>query len=282
LPTYAHHLLQSLQFSPARVLASLPDLTLTSYDEGDVILDKGRSVQSWHFVISGYVAASIQIDTGKRLPINMHGRNAWFGEQALLSKQPSLLDYTCLSQVEVIRMSKKCFDAAVQEEPDFVRFLVRLVAWQSHQQSEMLILMRMGSPPLRVVMGLAQFAEALCQNSKQSHAAQLAQAVDIPIGQHQIAELCGVSRTLFSQYIQHLARDGWLKLRYGGIELQSAATWGILARKQRERQCVISRPTIHDLLSDMAAAHEELGPYRFPNLINNRMASIPMPEMRTG
>ena len=260
----------------------MSDLTLRSYDEGDVILEKGRSVQSWHYVISGYVAASIQLDTGKRLPINMHGRDAWFGEQALLNKQPSHLDYTCMTPVEVVTMSKKCFHAAVLEEPDFVRFLALLVARQSHLHSEMLTLMRMGNPPLRVVMGLAQFAEASRQNSKQINVSQLTQMVDIPIAQNQIAELCGVSRTLFSQYIQHLARDGWLKLRYGGIELQSAATWCIFARKQRERQCMTSKPTIHALLSDMAAAHEELGPYRYPNLINNRMVNQQMTVMRTG
>jgi CRP/FNR family cyclic AMP-dependent transcriptional regulator len=260
----------------------MSDLTLRSYGEGDVILNRGRSVQSWHYVISGYVAASIQLDTGKCLPINMHGRDAWFGEQALLNKQPSYFDYTCLTSVEVVTISKKCFDAAVLDEPDFVRFLALLVARQSRLHSEMLTLMRMGNPALRVFMGLAQFAEASCQNSKQINVSQLTQMVDIPIAQNQIAELCGLSRTLFSQYIQHLARNGWLKLRYGGIELQSAATWCIFARKQRERQCVTSEPTIQTLLNDMAAAHEELGPYQYPNLINKRMLSVQMTGMRTG
>lgn len=281
LSTFAHKLLQSLQFSPSRTLASLPELTLTSYDEGEVILQKGYSVQSWHCVLSGYVAASIQLDTGKRLPINVFSRSAWFGEQALLSQQPSLHDYNCLSQVEVIGMSKKCFDAAVQEEPNFLRFLIRLVAWQSQQQAEMLTLMRMSSPPLRVVMGLAQLAEAQCRYSTHAPPAPSVQAVDIPIGQHHIAELCGVSRTLFSQYIQHLARDGWLTLRYGGIKLHSAATWCIMARQQRERQCVTSQPTIHALLSDMSAAQAELGPHRFPNLVNNRLLKLHRPENRT-
>ncbi len=143
MPTFAHQLLKSLQFSPVRLLASLPELTLTSYDEGDVILQKGSSVQSWRCVLSGFVAASIQLDTGKLMPITVFSRHAWFGEQAMLSQQASLHDYSCLSPVEVIRMSKKCFDAAVQEEPNFVRHLIRRVAWEYQHQSEMLTLMRM-------------------------------------------------------------------------------------------------------------------------------------------
>jgi CRP/FNR family cyclic AMP-dependent transcriptional regulator len=275
LSTFAHQLLKSLQFGTAPSLANLPQLTLTSYDEGDVITEKGCSVQAWRCVLSGFVAASIQLDKGKRLPITVFSRNAWFGEQALLSQQPSLHDHICLSAVEVIGMDKKCFDAALENEPNFVRWLLRHVALQSQQQSEMLTLMRMSSPPLRILMGLAQFAEAQCQHSTPAAEARvkptrLFQTVDIPIGQYQLAELCGVSRTLFSQYIQPLARDGWLTLRYGGIALQSAATWRIMARRQRERQRVVSQPTIFSLLNDMAAAHEELGPSRFPNLINKR------------
>lgn len=268
MSTFAHQLLQSLAFSSARILASLSDLTLMSHDTGDLILEKGHSVRSWQFVISGYVAASLQIDAGKRLPINLYTRNSWFGEQALLSNQPCLHDYTCLSPVELIVMDRKCFDKALLEEANFVRFLARHLAREALKNSEMLTLMRLGSPPLRIVMGLAQFAEAQSKNKSLSQPPMPVQTLDICLGQNRIAELCGVSRTLFSQYAQHLAREGWLKLRYAGIELQSTDTWCIFARQQRERQSVLSSPTIAQLLSDMATAHEELGPRRFPNLIN--------------
>jgi CRP/FNR family cyclic AMP-dependent transcriptional regulator len=271
LSTFAHQLLQSLQFSNARILASLSDLTLVSHNTGDLVLRQGHSVSCWQFVISGYVAASLQLDKEKRLPINLHPRNTWFGEQALLSNQPSLHDYSCLSPVEVLVMAKNCFDKAVLEEPDFVRFLVRHLARESLKNSERLTLMRMSSPPLRIVMGLAQFAEAQSKNRHQPpffHLSESAQTLDVAIGQNTIAELCGVSRTLFSQYVQHLSREGWLKLRYGGLEIQSTDTWCIFARHQRERQSVFSSPTITELLNAMAAAHEELGPCRFPNLIN--------------
>jgi CRP/FNR family cyclic AMP-dependent transcriptional regulator len=271
LSTFAQQLLQSLKFSNARILASLSDLTLMSYDIGDLILQKGHSIHSWQFVISGYVAASQQLHNGKHLQINLHAQNTWFGEQALLSHQPSLHDYTCLSPVELLVMGKNCFTKALLEEPDFVRFLAQHLARESLKNSEMLTLMRMSSPPLRIVMGLAQFAEAQSNNRHRpdiSHQPDSAQSLDIGIAQNKIAELCGVSRTLFSQYVQHLARDGWLKLRYGGIELQSMDTWCIFARHQREQQRVFSNPTMTVLLNALATAHEELGPRRFPNLIN--------------
>lgn len=268
MSSFGHKLLRSVQFSQTRILASLSDLTLTSYDDEDVILSNGHSVPAWHFIISGYVSASVLLDSGKKLPIKLHGRNTWFGEQALLYKQPCLHNYTCLTAVEVITMSKKCFDLAVIEEPDFVRFLIHLVAGQSVQQSEMLTLMRLGRPPLCVVMGLAQFAESARPDLTRQPVNNYHQELDIPIGQHQLADLCGVSRTLFSEYVQHLARHGWITLRYGGITLQSLETWRLFARQQRERPSVASKPTINDLLNDMEAAQVALGPGRFPNLIS--------------
>jgi hypothetical protein len=117
-------------------------------------------------------------------------------------------------------------------------------------------------------MGLALYAEAAGDLPPDQMVEDQARAVDLPIGQHQIAALCGVSRTLFSEYIQHLARAGWLTLRYGGIQIQSVDTWRIFARRQRDKQWVQSRPSIAALLLDMASAQAERGPRKFPNLMS--------------
>jgi CRP/FNR family cyclic AMP-dependent transcriptional regulator len=274
LSTYAHRLLQKIQFSKTRILSVLPQLTLTSFDEGEAIWNKGHSVQSWNCVMTGYVAASLPIGGGKPLPVHIYGPMAWFGEQPLLNKQPTQFEYTCLTPVEVIGMNKKSFESAILEEPDFVRYIAMLMAWRAQQQSEMLMLMRLGSSPLRVVMGLAQYAEALDCRFPSAAKNINKGVVDIPITQSQIAALCGVSRTLFSEYLQHLARAGWLKVRYGGIELQSVQTWRIFARKLRECSCVRSRASLLELLDDMDSAQEELGPRGFPNLMNSRVLGL--------
>jgi CRP/FNR family cyclic AMP-dependent transcriptional regulator len=263
-------LLRDIQFSNQRILSTLPDLILTSFDEGEVIWRKGRSVQSWNYIVAGYVATSIPIDEGRPLPLQIFGPQAWFGEQPLINKQATHFEYTCLTPVEVIGMRKKSFDSAIAEEPDFMHYIAKLIAGRSQQQSEMLMLMRLGSSPLRVVMGLAQYAEALANSAAPRSSGLQKGEVDLPITQQQIAALCGVSRTLFSEYLQLLARDGWLKVRYGGIELQSLQTWRIFARKQRECQSIRSRASLLELLDDMACAHEEIGPQGFPNLMTRR------------
>ncbi len=274
MSTYAQRLLKDIQFSKTRLLGVLPHLTLTSFEVGESLWNKGHSVQSWGCIVTGYVAASTPIKGGKNLPVHIYGPQAWIGEQPLLNKQPTQFEYTCLTPVDVIGIPKKYFDQAILEEPDFVRFIATHLAWRAQQQSEMLMLMRLGSSPLRVIMGLAQFAEALGVGSESASIDINKSTVDIPITQNQIAALCGVSRTLFSEYLQHLARAGWLKVRYGGIELQSVETWRIFARKQRESPWLESRASLLELLEDMNLAQAELGPYGFPNLMNTRSMGL--------
>lgn len=255
MSNYAYRLLKKINFSERRILDVLPRLNIRSYDAGDVIWGKGLPVQSWFCVMSGYVAASVPLERGGQMPVSILGQHAWFGEQSLLSQQPSAMDYSCLTPVEVIGMDKSLLQAAFAQEPDFVRYLVGLVTWRVQQQSEMLMLMRLGSSSLRVVMGLAQLAEAIRHDLDLP--AEATGRVEIPISQELIASLCGVSRTLFSEYLQHLVRAGWVKVRYGAIELNAPAVWQTFAQTQRARQRVVSRPTIEDLLAEMSAAAEQ-------------------------
>lgn len=260
MSNYAYRLLKKINFSERRIMDVLPRLSIRSFDAGDVIWGKGLPVQSWYCVMSGYVAASVPLEAGGHMPVHVLGQHAWFGEQSLLSQQASAMDYSCLTPVEVIGMDKAVMESAFAQEPDFVRFLVGLVTWRVQQQSEMLMLMRLGSSSLRVVMGLAQLAEAIRHDlGIPAHAAE---RVEIPISQELVASLCGVSRTLFSEYLQHLVRAGWVKVRYGAIELNSPEVWQAFAQTQRARQRVVSRPTIEDLLAEMNAAAAQAGSHR--------------------
>jgi len=247
LSKYAQQLLQNMRLSEARIRHVQPLLTIRSFDEGALIWARGRSVQAWNCVMTGYVAAAMPLQCGRRMPLHLYGPQAWFGEQVLLDGQPSDLDYICLTPVEVIGMSRTCLQETMREEPDFSAALLQLMARRARQHTAMLAIMRAGSSSLRLVMGLAQFAEA------QVPAPDL-DVVDIPTGQDQIAALCGVTRTLFSAGLQHLVKAGWVKVRYGAMELQSAQAWRVFAQRQRDSPGLNSRASMAELLSAMSRA----------------------------
>ena len=252
LSLYAQHLLQGMRLSEAHIRHVQPRLKIRSFDEGTLIWGRGHSVQAWNCVITGYVAAGVPVQRGGRMPLHLFGPDAWFGEQALLDGQPSDLDYICLTPVEVIGMSQACLQEAMRAEPDFSDALLQLMAWRARQHTAMLAVMRTGCMSLRLVMGLAQFAQA--QSWQAADRASDGDVVDIPIGQDQIAALCGVSRTLFSAGLQHLVKAGWVKVRYGAMTLQSAQAWRVFAQSQRDSPGLNSRPSMAELLNALARA----------------------------
>jgi CRP-like cAMP-binding protein len=257
LSQYAQQLLRRIQLSEARIRHVLPQLTIRSFDEGALIWAKGRSVQAWNCIMTGYVAAAVPVQRSGRIPLHVYGPDAWFGEQALLDGQPSDLDYICLTPVEVIGMSQLCLQEAVRAEPDFSGALLQLMSLRARQHTGMLAMMRTACSSLRLVIGLAQFAEA--QSLQAAAPAPDNDVVDIPIGQDQIASVCGVSRTLFSAGLQHLVRAGWVKVRYGALELQFAQAWRSFAHSQRESLSINSRPSMAELLSGLARARASNG-----------------------
>ena len=262
---FAKQLLRDVQLSDHRILKILPLLSIRSYEAGEIIWGKGRPVLAWNCVMTGFVAAAEPMAHGGMMPLNVHGPNAWFGEQALLGGKPGQVDYVCMTQVELIGMRQSCLENALREEPEFMRFMVQLLARRVEQHTELQLLLRLGGMPLRVVMGLAQFAVNQPESFTAQFKPQSEDTVDISLSQDQIAAVCGVSRTLLSECLQQLARGGWVKLRYGGMSLQKAAAWRVFAQKWQLRQSRVGRQSMDELLDELAQASvEALSPVTRP------------------
>jgi CRP-like cAMP-binding protein len=254
---FAKQLLRDVHLSEQRILTMLPKLAIRSFEAGQAIWRKGRPVLAWSCVMTGYVAAAEPIARGGSLPLLLHGSHAWFGEEALLSGQAGQVDYVCMTPVELIGMPQSFLEDALREEPQFRQFMFQQLARRVEKHTELQLLLRLGGMPMRVVMGLAQFVV----NQPNSFAAQRTpypeDTVDISLSQDQIAAVCGVSRTLLSECLQRLARGGWVKLRYGGMSLQSAAAWRVFAQKWQLRQSRVGRQSMDELLDELSRAGVE-------------------------
>jgi CRP/FNR family cyclic AMP-dependent transcriptional regulator len=249
--SYICQRLRKLGLSEALASETTHSVRVQSFEAGKKIWAKGGDVLHWQYIIHGLVSASIPTSNSESTPISIYGKGAWFGEQSIINRKPSFADYVCLSATEVLSLPAATFDALFGLEPNFARYVAKLMAWRVQKTSETLTLMKLGNPCLRVVMGLAQFAEALAYRSDRPPTIGFGEGVEIPIAQNTLASLCGVSRTLFSEYVQQLAHNGWLKLSYGKLEILSINTWHAFARSQRERSVSTLNPTIAELLLEL-------------------------------
>ena len=262
---FAKQLLRDVHLSEQRILTMLPKLAIRSFEAGQAIWRKGRPVLAWNCVMTGFVAAAEPMARGGSLPLLLHGHHAWFGEEALLSGRPGQVDYVCMTPVELICMPQSCLEDALLEEPEFRRFMFQQLARRVEQHTELQLLLRIGGMSQRVVLGLAQFAVNQPHSIDEQWKQQLEDTIDIGLSQDQIAAVCGVSRTMFSECLQKLAKGGWVKLRYGGMSLQSAAAWRLFARQWQQRQSSVSRTSMNELLNELSQARvASLSPATLP------------------
>lgn len=202
-------------------------------------------------VMEGLVVAAVPVNERVMMPMFIYGTNAWFGEQPILNRKPTTFEYVSATSVQTLQLPLDSFMAALQQEQAFLRHLAKLMAWRSEMAGETLMLMKFGSSAVRVVVGLGLFSEALATQSERPPTAGLDGGLEIPVNQHLLAKLCGVSRTLLSEYLQHLALAGWIRIGYGRIDIHSLGTWQRMLRRLRAQPAVLTELTIEQLLAQL-------------------------------
>ena len=248
MSSYIYQLLKGVGLSERYALELLPRVQTTVFDAGQVIWPKGGEVQALTYIASGLVGASAPLREGGSIQVNIYGPRTWFGEEPLLNRYPSCVDYVCLTPVRVVSVSAADTMTAFQHEPEFARFVALLMAWRSRQHSERVVLVKQGSPALRVVMGLALFVEALHYNSSRPPTQGLeGTSIEIPVKQSVVASICGVSRSAFSELVQHLTSAGFIHANYATLELRSIETWLRFSRNYQRTRANLTKPTIEEL-----------------------------------
>lgn len=245
--------LLKLGLAPELARTAAQTVKVQSFTSGHVVGPKGGEVLHWQYIIEGLVAESIPTSNSASTPISIYGKGAWFGEQPIINRKPSYAQYVCLVPTEVLMLPAATFNELFLQDANFARYVAKLMAWRVQKTSETLMLMKLGNPCLRVVVGLAQFAEALAYRSSRPPTIGLGEGVQIPIAQGTLASLCGVSRTLFSEYVGQLAAQGLLKVSYGKLEILESHIWHVFAHRQRENAINQPNPSWEDVLADLRA-----------------------------
>jgi CRP-like cAMP-binding protein len=226
-----------------------------SSQKGNSKIDLACGVaQSWVFIITGIVAAIAAKEKGGYAVLNIYGPETWIGENHILHSTSTSIEYICLTDVEFLRLSGDIFLQLVETEPGFVKHLTRLVAWRGQHSAEMLLLIKNGNPCLRSVIGLGLFFEALAARSNCPITNNMEDSITVPVKQDVIAQLCGVSRTSLWESMRRLEECGWLKIRYGELELLNLPAWRTVIRRRRECQFAKMDPTIDELLLEFDRA----------------------------
>ncbi|MCF8209408.1 MAG: Crp/Fnr family transcriptional regulator [Rhodoferax sp.] len=245
-------LLKNLGLSERQVVSMLPAVANKTYSSDQIICPKGQPEPPWTHIFSGMVCGGIASSEAAHNPLSIFGPGTWIGEAAFLNRKPAQLEYVCLSPVRVMHIPYAMVQDAYEREPEFSRYIGRMVSWRDQHRIEMLGLARLATPPPRVIIGLALFAEALQCAYTHVPNRHLESALEIPVKQAVLAFLCGVSRGIFSLCLQQLAAGGWCQVSYASITLLRLKTWLRLAEVHRSQHLALSHTTVPELIALMA------------------------------
>lgn len=226
-------------------------MRLSSLEIGQSVWSKGEKVDSWRFIMTGLVALTIPTKSGCSAAIDIRGEGTWIGEGLILTSQPAPCDCTCVTASEFLTMPRLTLMNLMNTEIAFATGVARLVASRVSWEQEMLTLLRLGSPCLRVVQGLALFAESMGLTEPRNRWEQTA---SLPAKQSILATLCGVSRTVMSQYLQLLQVNGWLCIEYGITKFHRLAAWNEFLHSRRRSRTLDMTPGMPEVLNELERA----------------------------
>ena len=216
---YEQGLLRQVGFSETRVSQLLPLIELRQFESGEYF---GQGVLApLTCILSGLVGAGqVSRTNGEFTLANIHSQGTWLGGEEMFNRMPTGQDYLCLAPTRLLIIPQQAALEAFEKEAEFSRYIARQQAWRKHWQADMRYLLTAADPAARVVFGLAMLAEAL-------HCSYSHLAVDlpdsplaIPVKQTLLANLCCVSRGVFSSTAQQLADAGVARVVMGSAAVR--------------------------------------------------------------
>lgn len=229
---------------------------------GDLIWRTGAPITHWHHIIEGMVAEQVTMDQGLSYPLTLHSRNSCFAKHDLLGDGKAQVDYLAVTDVELLTLPASAYLALVRSDAGFAQHLLGELSSQIRQQNNQLIVNKCSNSALRVIGGLALCAEGLCLAAEASASPPPPEddSLMLPLSQQMIARLCGVSRTLFSEYIGQLEEGNWVRLQYRGVELQNLSAWRGVFVRLHSHQVWRRNPPVEALLSLLAECASDRQP----------------------
>lgn len=204
---------------------------------------RSGSTRAWGYIADGLVFGCVVGRKGKLVPYCVYGPGTWFGDP-VISRNRSMLEYVSLTNAQILQIPSGAALDAFENEPEYSRFIGRLISWRGQRHEEMLSLHRVENLAVRVALSLAMLADDLTNNAshvRQTSANSLGQ-LDVPIKQSLLASLCGLSRGVFSVHANKLVEAGWCQVRYAKVTLLNLKAWEVFLDDHRAKGLGLGEP----------------------------------------
>jgi CRP/FNR family transcriptional regulator, cyclic AMP receptor protein len=186
------------------------DICAKPFKAGVSVARSGMPADAWLGVAQGVVKIENTAADGRQTTLTHFSKGCWFGEGTLLKREPWPYDAVAVTDSVVAFLPISTFDWLLESSFKFNRFLLDQLNARLAQFVERCAHLRLHDAEHHVVHCLAEMVDPRLYP-------QIGDSV--AVSQEGLAHLAGVSRSLVSQVLQKLQRQGLVRVDYRSITL---------------------------------------------------------------
>lgn len=170
--------------------------------KGGVILQAYQPVEGWYGVAQGLVKIASNQGTLQSTFVGLN-QGSWFGEGAILKKEPRQYDVVALRDTELVCIPSAVFETLLQESTRFNRFVIDELNRKLGQAMSIIQAGRSGNAQQRLALALSR----MFWNQTRT----------LELSQDELANLAGMARQTANRALQQLEQRGIVRLAMNRI-----------------------------------------------------------------
>ncbi|EDL49065.1 Cyclic nucleotide-binding protein [Erythrobacter sp. SD-21] len=190
------------------------------FDDGQIIQQRGDPADGFWLIEEGAVRVGQFLPDGEFRAVALLGAGDSYGELAVFSGKPRIVDAVSRGQSRVRLIAARPFLDALANYPASTRALLGALSEQLQDTLAILAGLRHGTNPAR----LAGLLSAMAGDS--------AEAAQITITQQELADLLGVTRATAHAALKELQKHALVERGYGAIRIPDPPMLGRYALSQ--------------------------------------------------
>jgi CRP/FNR family cyclic AMP-dependent transcriptional regulator len=175
--------------------------SIKTYRKNTIIMNQGDATDSLYVILSGSVKVFISGDDGREAVLNHQGKGEYFGDLALIDKQPRVASVITMESSKFMIISRPDFMKCLSANPEIALNLIR--------------------PMTSRIRMLAQNVSSLALLDVQMATEQPGgDMVTDKVTQQDIADMVGASRAMVSRILTDLKTGGYISIDKKRITIQ--------------------------------------------------------------
>ncbi len=176
--------------------------SIKTYRRNTVIMNQGDETDSLYVILSGSVKVFISGDDGREAVLNHQGKGEYFGDLALIDKQPRVASVITTESSEFMIISRADFMKCLSANPEIALNLIRPMTSRIRMLAQ-----NVSSLALLDVYG--RVARMLLEMAEEQPDGEM---VTGKVTQQELADMVGASRAMVSRILKDLKIGGYISI----------------------------------------------------------------------